>query len=62
MNEEPFGPVAMINPYEAEEDMIAEANRLPYGLAGLRLDQRCHRANAASPTGWKRGWWASTRT
>ncbi len=33
MNEEPFGPVAIVNPYKSEEDMIAEANRLPYGLA-----------------------------
>jgi succinate-semialdehyde dehydrogenase / glutarate-semialdehyde dehydrogenase len=33
MNEEPFGPVAIINPFDKEEDMIAEANRLPYGLA-----------------------------
>jgi succinate-semialdehyde dehydrogenase/glutarate-semialdehyde dehydrogenase len=33
MNEEPFGPVAILNPYRGEEEMIAEANRLPYGLA-----------------------------
>ena len=33
MNEEPFGPVALINPFSGEEAMIAEANRLPYGLA-----------------------------
>ena len=33
MNEEPFGPVAIINSFGNEEDMIAEANRLPYGLA-----------------------------
>ncbi|HMT43745.1 MAG TPA: aldehyde dehydrogenase family protein, partial [Chakrabartia sp.] len=33
MNEEPFGPVAIINPFRGEEEMIAEANRLPYGLA-----------------------------
>jgi succinate-semialdehyde dehydrogenase / glutarate-semialdehyde dehydrogenase len=33
MNEEPFGPVALINPFGGEEAMIAEANRLPYGLA-----------------------------
>lgn len=33
MNEEPFGPVALINPFKDEEAMIAEANRLPYGLA-----------------------------
>lgn len=33
MNEEPFGPVALINPFNGEEAMVAEANRLPYGLA-----------------------------
>lgn len=33
MNEEPFGPVALINPFKGEAEMIAEANRLPYGLA-----------------------------
>ena len=33
MNEEPFGPVALINAFAREDDMIAEANRLPYGLA-----------------------------
>jgi succinate-semialdehyde dehydrogenase/glutarate-semialdehyde dehydrogenase len=35
MNEEPFGPVALINAYAGEEAMIAEANRLPYGLAAF---------------------------
>jgi succinate-semialdehyde dehydrogenase/glutarate-semialdehyde dehydrogenase len=33
MNEEPFGPLAMINPFGKLEDAVAEANRLPYGLA-----------------------------
>lgn len=33
MNEEPFGPIALINPFSDEDAMIAEANRLPYGLA-----------------------------
>ena len=33
MNEEPFGPVALINHFPDEGTMIAEANRLPYGLA-----------------------------
>lgn len=33
MNEEPFGPVAILNRYATEAKMIAEANRLPYGLA-----------------------------
>jgi succinate-semialdehyde dehydrogenase/glutarate-semialdehyde dehydrogenase len=33
MNEEPFGPVALINPFDEIESAIEEANRLPYGLA-----------------------------
>jgi len=33
MNEEPFGPIALLNPMASEQAMIAEANRLPYGLA-----------------------------
>jgi len=35
MNEEPFGPLALINPYNTEDEMIAEANRLPYGLSAF---------------------------
>ncbi|HBI69965.1 MAG TPA: NAD-dependent succinate-semialdehyde dehydrogenase, partial [Massilia sp.] len=33
-NDEPFGPVAAIRGFDSLEDAIAEANRLPYGLAG----------------------------
>jgi len=33
MNEEPFGPVAVINRFATLGDAIAEANRLPFGLA-----------------------------
>ena len=33
MNEEPFGPVAIINRFGALDEAIAEANRLPFGLA-----------------------------
>lgn len=33
-NSEPFGPVAAIRGFDSLEDAIAEANRLPYGLAG----------------------------
>lgn len=33
MNEEPFGPVAVINRFTDLDAAIAEANRLPYGLA-----------------------------
>ncbi|HXW62789.1 MAG TPA: NAD-dependent succinate-semialdehyde dehydrogenase [Candidatus Acidoferrales bacterium] len=35
MNEEPFGPVAVINPFSDFDSVIAEANRLPYGLAAF---------------------------
>jgi len=33
-NDEPFGPMAAIRPFDTLEDAIGEANRLPYGLAG----------------------------
>ena len=33
-NDEPFGPVAGIRPFDTLEEAIAESNRLPYGLAG----------------------------
>ncbi len=33
MNEEPFGPVAVINRFSNLDSAIAEANRLPFGLA-----------------------------
>ena len=39
MNEEPFGPVALLNSYAGEAEMIAEANRLPYGLAAYAWTQ-----------------------
>ena len=33
MNEEPFGPLALLVPFDTVDEAIAEANRLPYGLA-----------------------------
>ena len=33
MNEEPFGPLALMTPFRDMDEAIAEANRLPYGLA-----------------------------
>ncbi len=33
-NDEPFGPVAAVRGFNTLEEAIAEANRLPYGLAG----------------------------
>ncbi|ODP32918.1 NAD-dependent succinate-semialdehyde dehydrogenase [Pandoraea sp. ISTKB] len=38
-NNEPFGPVAAIRGFDKLEDAIAEANRLPYGLAGYAFTQ-----------------------
>jgi succinate-semialdehyde dehydrogenase/glutarate-semialdehyde dehydrogenase len=43
MNEEPFGPVAIISPFRDEESMIAEANRLPYGLAAYSWTNNARR-------------------
>ncbi len=43
MNEEPFGPVALVNPYATEAEMIAEANRLPYGLAAYAWTDNAQR-------------------
>ncbi|ADU69842.1 NAD-dependent succinate-semialdehyde dehydrogenase [Pantoea sp. At-9b] len=33
MHEEPFGPIAVMRPFDALEDGLAEANRLPYALS-----------------------------
>ncbi len=33
MSEEPFGPMALINPFHTFDDAVQEANRLPFGLA-----------------------------
>ncbi len=33
MNEEPFGPVALVSRFSSIDEVIAEANRLDYGLA-----------------------------
>ena len=35
MNEEPFGPVAAIAPFDTFDEAVREANRLPYGLAAF---------------------------
>ncbi|UIN19573.1 NAD-dependent succinate-semialdehyde dehydrogenase [Herbaspirillum frisingense] len=33
MHEEPFGPIAVLRPFEQLKDALAEANRLPYALS-----------------------------
>ncbi|WP_404423912.1 NAD-dependent succinate-semialdehyde dehydrogenase [Thalassospira australica] len=40
MQEEPFGPVAVINPVKDLEDAIKKANAVPYGLAGYAFTNR----------------------
>ena len=47
-NEEPFGPVAAVQGFDALEDAIAEANRLPYGLAAYAFTGSLRTAHALS--------------
>jgi len=44
MNEEPFGPVAVINRFSDDDDALSEANRLPYGLAAYAYTRSAERA------------------
>ena len=46
MNEEPFGPVAVISPFRGFDDVVAEANRLPYGLASYAFTRSTRTATA----------------
>jgi len=39
MNEEPFGPIAPITRFKSYDEVVAEANRLPYGLAAYACTQ-----------------------
>ena len=46
MNEEPFGPLAIINPFNTFDDAVREANRLPFGLASYAFTRSAKTANA----------------
>jgi succinate-semialdehyde dehydrogenase/glutarate-semialdehyde dehydrogenase len=46
MNEEPFGPLAIISPFSRFDDVVAEANRLPFGLASYAYTRSAKTANA----------------
>lgn len=48
MNEEPFGPIALIRRFSGTGDMIAEANRLEYGLASYVYTESASRASEAA--------------
>ena len=44
MNEEPFGPLAVMTSFRNVDDAVAEANRLPYGLAAYAYTRSAHTA------------------
>ena len=44
-NDEPFGPVAAVRGFNTLEEAIAEANRLPYGLAGYAFTRSLKNAH-----------------
>jgi succinate-semialdehyde dehydrogenase/glutarate-semialdehyde dehydrogenase len=45
MNEEPFGPVAVLQPFRDFDAVIKQANRLPYGLAAFAFTNSAKRVN-----------------
>ncbi|HZF15109.1 MAG TPA: NAD-dependent succinate-semialdehyde dehydrogenase [Steroidobacteraceae bacterium] len=45
MNEEPFGPIAILNPFTHYEEVIQQANRLPYGLAAYAFSKSSKTVN-----------------
>lgn len=46
MNDEPFGPVAIINRFSTFDDAVTEANRLPFGLASYAFTGSVKTAHA----------------
>jgi succinate-semialdehyde dehydrogenase / glutarate-semialdehyde dehydrogenase len=44
MNEEPFGPIALMRPFKTFDEAIEQANRLPYGLAAYCFTENGRRA------------------
>lgn len=45
MQEEPFGPLAIVNPVESLDDAIEQANSVPYGLAAYGFTNRADYAD-----------------
>lgn len=45
MSNEPFGPVAVTQPFASFDEVVAKANRLPYGLAAFTFTENLRRAN-----------------
>lgn len=44
MHEEPFGPIAVVIPFDTIDDAIVESNRLPYGLAAYGFTESARTA------------------
>ena len=44
-NDEPFGPLAIISPFKTFDDVVSEANRLPFGLASYAYTRSAKTAN-----------------
>ena len=44
MNEEPFGPVAVLTSFKSFDEAVEHANRLPYGLAAYAFTESAKRA------------------
>jgi succinate-semialdehyde dehydrogenase/glutarate-semialdehyde dehydrogenase len=45
MREEPFGPIALVNPVKNLDEAIERANALPYGLAAYAFTRSAHNAD-----------------
>jgi succinate-semialdehyde dehydrogenase/glutarate-semialdehyde dehydrogenase len=62
LNEEPFGPIAVVSAFSTYESAISEANRLPYGLAAYAyttsaktsaaLGRGCTKRNGFDQSSW----------
>lgn len=50
LSEEPFGPIAAIRPFNRIEEAIAEANALPFGLAGYAFTNSIRNADLLART------------
>jgi succinate-semialdehyde dehydrogenase/glutarate-semialdehyde dehydrogenase len=48
MREEPFGPVAAFRPFKTVDEVLEQANSLPYGLAAYAFTTSMRTANAVS--------------
>jgi hypothetical protein len=45
MDDEPFGPVALMRPFKTFDEAVEQANRLPFGLAAYAFTENARQAN-----------------